>query len=372
MYVSRWRQHERFSHWLSGDAPTDWDAGFLEWARWHRLAPFMQAQLPDQRPELAQAWLEAEAEDLARSGWLAEYRSLCEVAGVRLVFFKGVGVAQLAYESPGLRPLGDVDVLVERDALDGAVEVARSLGFRELYADPAIHRYLLEKHYQVPLIHDRFGLLELHFDLYREIRTGWLAQAMRRAVPMSLYGEPSWVLRPEDLFSVLAVHLCYTDGNPVWVWLLDLVLLDALVDPGAVMDVGRDQGTMAALAVVKRISARLWHRQLLGGFDPERELTNLESWAVARSEADDTTFSGSKIRMAQRTRANPRALVGEALRYVWPSNGALALEFGSELPSMPRAAFTFRRMQRTLRAAGAGIAWLERLRGRRATATVDE
>lgn len=360
-----------FSHLLAGEHAEP-DDPFFEWARWHRLSPYLQRQFPDRWPQCKRAWLESEADDLARSSWLSEFHLACQREGVRLVFFKGVGTARLAYASPSLRPLGDVDVLIAPPQLERAVGVALKMGFKELYPDPAIRRYLREKHYQVPLIHPRFGLLELHFDLYREIRPGWLEGALRRAIPMDLYGSESWVLRPEDLYPVLAVHLCHTDGSPVWVWLLDLVLLDRVVDGAKVVETARQQGTTAALVVAQAISASLWNRELLAAHSLEGALTRLEAWAVSRTKADDTTFSGARIRMAQRTRADPRELLGEAVRFMWPSQGALALEFGPKVPALPRMTFAARRLERALRAAGAGVAVLERLRGAQAAATVEE
>lgn len=68
----------------------------------------------------ANAWLFSELARLSRA---------LDKAGIPLIVLKGAALADAVYRDRGVRPMGDLDLLVRREDVDGAIAVARALGY---------------------------------------------------------------------------------------------------------------------------------------------------------------------------------------------------------------------------------------------------
>jgi len=144
-------------------------------------------------------------------------------AGLMPLVFKGPAVAS-RYPEPGLRPMGDIDLLLPVADHRRALEVLQEAGWR-------VVRERGSAHYDTVLIHDRVPSLslELHFELepYAERLTSLYAAALwERRVPVSCVGISAFGLSEADELVVLAAHA----GKPFHgftrlVWIADFAMI---------------------------------------------------------------------------------------------------------------------------------------------------
>jgi hypothetical protein len=108
------------------------------------------------------------------------------VAGVEVLALKDVGLAVTAYPEPGLRPIGDLDLLIHREDYERAGKCLRRLGFAPTSGSdaPYLFKYGMGHHF-------RRASDEIWIDLQWNV-------AQRE---WDLYGEGSFTYRPEHLWS---------------------------------------------------------------------------------------------------------------------------------------------------------------------------
>lgn len=124
-----------------------------------RLAPFQAALAANRTRALA---IEAISDHML---------ALLREAGIPALALKGPSLGRRLYDDPGLRAVGDIDLLVAREDLDGAVGRARALGYdapsdrRAAGRLPALHFSLrhpaglppLELHWRVHWLEESFA-----------------------------------------------------------------------------------------------------------------------------------------------------------------------------------------------------------------------
>src|SRR6187401_662233 len=148
-----------------------------------------------------------------RDAWAANLRVLeaarpglesLAAAGIRTMLLKGAVLASPLYNEPGLRPIGDVDVLVEPDRAREATRILEESGWLawRRHSD----RDLLLAH-GLDLRKPPHGALDLHWYLLTECcwesadRGVW-----QRAKPMTSVTSTTVVPAPEDLLVHACVH----------------------------------------------------------------------------------------------------------------------------------------------------------------------
>jgi len=91
---------------------------------------------------------------------------LFDQAGIPVVILKGACFALTVYADVGLRPMGDLDLLVPEDKLPQAVRIAKGLGYADLIpeASPGL-RELLNHEISLQKTQDKSISLELHKSL---------------------------------------------------------------------------------------------------------------------------------------------------------------------------------------------------------------
>lgn len=209
---------------------------------------------------------------LAHFTLVAEYRRLAElfrVEGIRAVPLKGAAFFTTLYDRPGLRPMQDIDWLVEEEAFSAAETALRSRGYR---LPPALDGPAArEKHFHLAMVHGERGLrVELHRNLAddslfpRELLAGIWGRIEGPAVDgtyrldgttefvyLALHAFKhgflnSAVLRREGLEALVYDPL---SGNRL-LWFLDLHRLMSLrraVNPGEAAGLARQWGCSDAL-----------------------------------------------------------------------------------------------------------------------------
>lgn len=195
----------------------DW-AALVEMAAKHDLAPLLRAGL-----ERAGLQPPAEPNALLRRAsraWELRYdrvhtqmarvvQALNEV-GIEPLLLKGAALAVRCYPSPGLRPFGDLDLLIRREQRETAALVLEAAGYRDVEYRSGRDRADLAESFYHWAFHREGGVkVELHWSLTSpgsEVQFD-LPALWQRAQPCGEYGGRAWALAPEDELGYLAVHV---------------------------------------------------------------------------------------------------------------------------------------------------------------------
>jgi len=141
-----------------------------------------------------------------RFATLANVLQRLEAQGMRLLVLKGAALANLIYPEPGLRPMGDLDVLVDPRHLDQAVKVLGDLGFTTV----AKTEGLGDKHVVFTAnVNGTVVRLELHHRLYSpgSRSKAEASDPPERGLQFSVCGWPGATLPPEAFLGHICNHL---------------------------------------------------------------------------------------------------------------------------------------------------------------------
>jgi hypothetical protein len=204
----------------------DW-AQIFEWGQEHRFLPYLHHSLKKARllelvpPELTDRLLSLRQgmalRALAAKGDMIRVHQTLEDAGIAHVFLKGAYLAEFAYPEPGLRPLRDIDVLVERHEAIAAFDRLQAVGFaRDPHYPGHIEAYLEgSKHLPRLIAPDGGTAVELHLQLTEstrysdECRTLRARAVLARAQPSRVALHDIRFPTPEDMLVHLCVHAVY-------------------------------------------------------------------------------------------------------------------------------------------------------------------
>jgi hypothetical protein len=191
------------------DKSVDYDE-FKKLVSYHELCPFFYPLIENSAgsfpPEIIDILKSTHFYSLMRNQRLlcefSRVSSVFQQAGIRIVPLKGVAFLQDIYASFPLRPMADIDVLVEEANLRAAGEILLNLGFAERL-DGLSRDYWLEKQCHLQFIKrdsDKFPInLDLHFSLDFKRRN-------RQALPQLWDRVKDGMLSPEDSLFCLALH----------------------------------------------------------------------------------------------------------------------------------------------------------------------
>jgi hypothetical protein len=165
---------------------------------------------------------ESTKRDLVLTTELLRLLALFRQADIEAVPFKGPALAAQLYDPTGLRPSGDLDVLMRRADVPRAIDVALSNGYRPLYPHTSLRFF--DAGGEIPLI-GTSCTLELHWlfapSFFRALRPSCFLSRLT-TVPLGGFQVPT--LRAEDLLPVLCVHGGKHGWNPLK-WLCDIARL---------------------------------------------------------------------------------------------------------------------------------------------------
>ncbi|MDO8670340.1 MAG: nucleotidyltransferase family protein [Dehalococcoidia bacterium] len=148
---------------------TGWDP-LLVAAQAHGLGPLVYWHLSASRAEvpplvwrgLEGIYLRHRQANRMRIRELGAILTAFEAVGISAIVLKGAALAHMIYPEPGLRPLGDVDILVEKAQVKQARKVLTTLGFVVAMAsDPAADKHLVF----VKTVDGFQVVVELHYHL---------------------------------------------------------------------------------------------------------------------------------------------------------------------------------------------------------------
>jgi hypothetical protein len=145
--------------------------------------------------------------------------------GLTPVPLKGRALALAVWPRPALRPPGDIDLLLEADAIPVAADALRGLGYRSAPQERA--GLLRAGPVGIEQLHSdpERPMVDLHARLFRSVGRGVEAEALlARSRPSRLDGHPIRELDPADRLLFLCVHAA-KHGLCELKWLLDLYAL---------------------------------------------------------------------------------------------------------------------------------------------------
>lgn len=194
-------------------------------------------------PLLKGVYRQTFANNAARLSAGLEAAHLLGEAGIATVFFKGGGVMALAGR-PGLRFIGDVDILVPEKDARRAIEVLSAAGYRSVAAGPAVGM----AHAWGCLNADGFSI-DLHWWAFKP--AGDDNTFFETAQQVTLLGRPALVPSATESLIVIVANAFQVNGSPLR-WIADAMLLFAIggeIEWDTLLDRARRPGLLPGLAV---------------------------------------------------------------------------------------------------------------------------
>ncbi|MDQ7086791.1 MAG: nucleotidyltransferase family protein [Acidobacteriota bacterium] len=170
-------------------------------------------------------------------------------AGIVPVLLKGAALGRTVYAEPHLRPMSDVDLLIDAGRLAGALAALARAGMRVPPEEDV--DFWRRAYYNLPVEWTGRGSvqIEMHWSISQPDRHPVaVAGLLRRAV--SLPAGVGRVLSPVDLLLHQALHHSYHFFQPKLIWVHDLALLHRDPPPlEPVLERARQWGMLRPLAL---------------------------------------------------------------------------------------------------------------------------
>jgi len=201
----------------------DWKE-ILESARWHGIVPLLYNNLKGLQEshfipqEVMDELRTAYNATLARNMYI--YAELNSILGafrekeVEVILLKGAALAKTVYGDIGLRPMGDIDILVKKDDLPHAEKIITGLGYL-FHSNGPEAEWFRENYYHLSYIHPEKNIpVEIHWHIIkkshpfrtRNIDTNIIERWWERANTVEVSGKKVLILCPEDLIFHLSLH----------------------------------------------------------------------------------------------------------------------------------------------------------------------
>lgn len=225
---------------------------FLELVQHHRVAPLVSRNLqsctgPDDMPTIAD--LADPLRQLAHDNGLRALRSLAELrrvldrfasAGISARVLKGLPLAKTIYGDLSLRTAGDLDLLIDQDALDAADQILREDGYQGLFDlrrfSPRQNAFYRAHWKDLAYFNPDTGAdIDLHWRCFRNREAPGSALCVSGLEETVSFGSfhVKTLARTEDL-----LYLCVHGTFDGWVYLKSLADIAAYVRlaPGELLD----------------------------------------------------------------------------------------------------------------------------------------
>ncbi|MEV0338161.1 nucleotidyltransferase family protein [Nocardia sp. NPDC050713] len=202
---------------------TDW-AEFFALAKVNATVPLVQRRLEAEElyelvPDAIRAEFAAVTDHIAavnerRLAGALELLRRFDARGVRCVVLKGMLFSTEIYGDPRYKRMNDLDILIELDQVDTAIEIYRELG---LFATSELlgkaPKVRSERSHHLPSFVSRDGALVVgtHWGLITPLAPYTIdyAAIWDRVRRIDFYGVPAWAMAHEDNLHHLGVHLPY-------------------------------------------------------------------------------------------------------------------------------------------------------------------
>ena len=265
---------EAWSEWKAGHdlIETDLDHGSF------RLLPLVYKNLLARRAEEP---LMPRLKGIYRYWWCSNQRLIYRAAGVirslgdagiETLVLKGAATATLFYRDAGVRPMGDIDLLVPVARASSAVAYLGFLGWRPTRARVGD---LIRYQHSVRMVNDTGEALDLHWHVLAEcVQPDSDAGFWQRSVPLPVLDARSRALAPTDALLHTVVHGVRWNEEPTVRWIPDAMAIlraaDGSIDWGVLREEARKRRML--LRLVRGLS---YLRRTLGAPVPYEVLDRL-------------------------------------------------------------------------------------------------
>jgi hypothetical protein len=145
-------------------------------------------------------------------------------AGIATMVLKGTPLALAYYDSPGLRFLSDVDLMVPYAEAARALDLLRAGGWSPMTVAPS--RRVLRSGHSQGLRHPEHGNLDLHWRMSMALVLGSPGDGSAfdvwdDAEPLEVSGRPTTMPGPEDLLLHVCVHGAWRQSGATARWVAD-------------------------------------------------------------------------------------------------------------------------------------------------------
>ncbi|MGE0822336.1 MAG: nucleotidyltransferase family protein [Candidatus Binatia bacterium] len=145
---------------------------------------------------------------------IGEIMKAFEREGIAAMGLKDLQLAREVYPELGLRPMGDIDILVYQEDYDKVARCMQELGFAPLpHADiPFTRKYSVGHHFRRAAdnvwIDLQWDIMQREWDVYREGNSRFdIARLWAGAIPLTIDDYCILVPKPEDMLFHLCLHL---------------------------------------------------------------------------------------------------------------------------------------------------------------------
>ncbi len=320
----------------------------LELAKGHYIAPFLYTKLnnlPIQVPneisvKLKKSYFQNTGRNLAIASVFKQIAMALETQNIPLIPLKGVYLAQTLYKTLGERVIGDFDLLVPKDKLLLAFEIATQVGFTS--SKPLILEEWIRTKHQLCLQvnpENKFGL-EWHWHIFSPTQSHQLKvdALWDRAVPIEIAQYHMMALSHEDTVLHLANHI---SNHHQFLFgfrnLIDLMLfcdkhqdeLDWHLIGSRARKWGIDKGAFVAIYIVRHYLGAPIPAQFLGqfkpeGFSEEHVKDALQQLFVLPGQAQSISMTRQRIQSTSGIVSKGRELVD----ILFPTPSRMAVRYG--------------------------------------------
>ncbi len=197
---------------LTGLHQAEWKA-LVEQAKDRNLAPLLYHQIKQLGltppgavlQELEAAYLQTVGRNIRLYSESGKMLSKLAEHGCPVIVLKGIYLAEHAYDNIGLRPMGDVDLLVRKDDLSRIDQALLALGFVPVEQTRVITE--TDYHFHYSLNGKNFNV-EIHWSILasRDLASAVVDNLWSRASATTSAGVPVLTLSLEDLIVYLCLH----------------------------------------------------------------------------------------------------------------------------------------------------------------------
>lgn len=239
----------------------------------------------------------------------------CAAMNVTVMTLKGLALAHAYYDSPALRPMSDIDVMVPADRADQVIAALKEDGWQ--LTEPHLHsmsEFVRRRSHALSLRDPKGNEVDLHWRPLAELVARGAAEAMwLTAVPISLGGSVAQRPDAEQLLLQVCVHGTRPNLLPPIRWIADAVTI--IRKTGAALEWSR----LVEFAGQERVQHRLGLAldYLAREFEVEipeatlRELGRYQPAWFERIEARQGRLASSQAKAAELGRWLSSDLAGE-------------------------------------------------------------
>jgi hypothetical protein len=146
-----------------------------------------------------------------------------EQAGIPTLALKGAAVSIAYYQDAGVRPMGDIDLLVPVERAAEAISRLGRLGWRP--GRPRVADLIRYQH-SVQMVHENGEVLDLHWHVLAEcVRHNADDGFWRRAIPIRIQDASTRGLGPTDALLHAIVHGMRWNAEPTVRWVADAMAI---------------------------------------------------------------------------------------------------------------------------------------------------